>query len=64
MMKFQFDSLSAFIHMDGHGVFVWTAYAIVFGILIYLTASPLIQKKNLLKQQKKWQELQQHNHQG
>lgn len=58
-MKFQFDSLSAFMHMDGHGVFVWTAYAIVYSILIFLTASPLIQKKNLLKQQKKWQELQQ-----
>lgn len=58
-MKFQFDSLAAFMHMDGHGVFVWTAYAIVYAILIFLTASPLIQKKNLLKQQKKWQELQQ-----
>ncbi len=57
-MKFQFDSLSAFAHMNGHGVFVWTAYAIVYGILIYLTLSPLLQKKAFLKQQKKWQQLQ------
>lgn len=57
-MKFQFDSLSAFAHMNGHGVFVWTAYAIVYGILIYLTLSPLLQKSAFLKQQKKWQQLQ------
>lgn len=57
-MKFQFDSLAAFIHMDGHGVYVWTCYALVYAILIYLTVSPLLQKKNFLKQQKKWQQLQ------
>ncbi len=62
-MKFQFDSLAAFMHMDGHGPFVWTAYGIVYGILIFLTLSPLIQKKNLLKQQKKWQALQQQGNQ-
>lgn len=56
-MKFQFDSLADFMHMDGYGVFVWTAYALVYGILIYLTLNPLIQKKNFLKQQKKWQQL-------
>jgi heme exporter protein D len=57
-MKFQFDSLAAFAHMDGHGVFVWTAYAIVYGILIYLTVNPLLQKRAFLKQQRKWQALQ------
>jgi heme exporter protein D len=57
-VKFQFDSLAAFIHMDGHGVYVWTCYALVYAILIYLTVSPLLQKKNFLKQQKKWQQLQ------
>ncbi|HOY22421.1 MAG TPA: heme exporter protein CcmD, partial [Cellvibrio sp.] len=36
--------------MDGHGVFVWTAYALVYGILIYLTLNPLFQKKIFLKQ--------------
>lgn len=57
-MKFQFDSLSAFAHMNGHGVFVWSAYALVYGILIYLTVSPVLQKNAFLKQQKKWQQLQ------
>ena len=57
-MKFQFDSLAAFIHMGGHGIYVWTSYALVYAILIYLTVSPLIQKAKFLKQQKKWQQLQ------
>jgi heme exporter protein D len=57
-MKFQFDSVAAFIHMDGHGVYVWSCYVLVYAILMYLTVSPLIQKKNFLEQQKKWQQLQ------
>jgi heme exporter protein D len=57
-MKFQFDSLDAFFHMNGHGVYVWACYAIVYTILICLTLSPLLQKRAFLKQQKKWQELQ------
>jgi len=57
-MKFQFDSLDAFMQMKGHGVYVWASYAIVYTILIYLTLSPLLQKKAFLKQQKKWLKLQ------
>ena len=57
-MKFQFDSLDAFLNMKGHGVYVWTCYAIVYAVLIFLTLSPLLQKKSFFKQQKKWQELQ------
>lgn len=60
-MKFQFDSLIAFLYMNGHGVYVWACYFIVYSILIYLTLSPLLQKKVFIKQQKKWQELQQNN---
>lgn len=60
-MKFQFDSLAAFLYMDGHGVYVWACYAIVYAILIYLTLSPLLQKQRFLKQQKKWLQLQQNS---
>lgn len=52
-MKFQFDSLDAFITMGGHGFNVWTSYIIVYAILIFLTISPVLSKKALLKQQKK-----------
>ena len=57
-MKFQFDSLDAFLTMGGHGTFVWTSYAIVYTILIFLTLSPVLSKKTFLKQQKKLLQLQ------
>lgn len=57
-MKFQFESLDAFITMGGHGANVWASYIIVYGILIYLTLSPLLAKKAFLKQQKKLIQLQ------
>jgi heme exporter protein D len=52
-MNFQFDSVSAFFEMNGHGGYVWAAYAITYTVLIYLAISPLLQKKAFLRQQKK-----------
>jgi heme exporter protein D len=52
-MKFQFESLDAFIAMKGHGPYVWACYILVYAILIYLTLSPVLSKKAFLKQQKK-----------
>jgi heme exporter protein D len=60
-MKFQFESLDAFLAMNGHGMYVWTCYAIVYGILIYLTLSPVLGKNAFLKQQKKLIQLQKHS---
>ena len=60
-MKFQFESISDFIAMNGHGPFVWGAYAITFAVLIYLLISPLLQKKTFIKQQQKLQKLAQAN---
>jgi heme exporter protein D len=57
-MKFQFESLEAFLTMGGHGPFVWASYALVYIIIIYLTLSPLLAKKTFLKQQKKLLQLQ------
>lgn len=57
-MKFQFESLEAFIHMNGHGIYVWPCYIFVFAILIALTISPILSQKAFLKQQKKLIELQ------
>jgi heme exporter protein D len=57
-MKFQFDSLDAFITMGGHGPYVWTCYLVVYIIIIYLTVNPLLAKKAFLKQQKKLLQLQ------
>ncbi len=57
-MKFQFESLDAFLTMGGHGAHVWASYTLVYGILIFLTLSPLLAKKAFLKQQKKLLQLQ------
>jgi heme exporter protein D len=60
-MKFQFESFADFIAMNGHGPYVWAAYAITFAVLIYLLVSPLLQKKTFIKQQQKIQKLAQTN---
>lgn len=52
-MNFQFDSLNAFLIMNGHGVYVWACYVITFSVLTYLVVSPMLAKKSFLKQQKK-----------
>lgn len=57
-MKFQFESLEAFITMGGHGIYVWPCYIFVFVILIGLTLSPILSQKAFLKQQKKLIQLQ------
>jgi heme exporter protein D len=56
-MKFQFESLADFIAMSGHGPYVWASYAITFIALIFLLVNPLLQKKALVKQQKKLHKL-------
>lgn len=56
-MKFQFESIADFIAMNGHGSYVWASYAITFAVLIFLLASPLLQKKAFVKQQIKQQKL-------
>jgi heme exporter protein D len=61
MMKFRFESFADFIAMNGHGPYVWSAYAITFAVLIFLLVSPVMQKKAFIKQQQKQQKLAQAN---
>lgn len=35
-MKFQFDNLTAFLAMDGHGWYVWTAYGVSLLVMVWL----------------------------
>lgn len=44
-----FSSLSEFIHMDGHGVYVWMAYGVGAIILGYNIVGPIVQKATVLK---------------
>lgn len=52
-MTFQFDSLQAFLYMDGHGVFVWSVMAISLTVFIGLVVWPLrAHRQALLEQQR------------
>lgn len=44
-----FDSLSAVLHMDGHGGFVWAAYAITLLVLVLLVVAPGRRQKKFLR---------------
>lgn len=45
-----FESFAAALAMDGHGVYVWSAYAISVVVLAYLIWSPLRRRKVIEKQ--------------
>jgi len=42
-----FDSLQSLFYMNGHGVYVWSAYAIGFAVLAVLVWQPLIRHTQL-----------------
>lgn len=56
-MQFQFESLSDFWVMNGHGPYVWAAYGITALVLMYLLINPLLQRKSFFRQQQKLQRL-------
>jgi heme exporter protein D len=45
-----FDSLSSAMHMDGHGVFVWSAYFIAILVMSYLVIQPMRKEKQVIRQ--------------
>jgi len=49
-MNFQFDSLSDFMTMSGHGAFVWASYMVTFLALLIMVVIPVIQKKQMRQQ--------------
>jgi heme exporter protein D len=47
-MQFQFESLTDFFYMAGHGPYVWSCYLLGLICLTYLLVSPLIARKSFL----------------
>lgn len=45
-----FDSLPALLTMEGHGVYVWTAYLVSTAVVAALLIAPLRRRKRLLRQ--------------
>jgi heme exporter protein D len=43
-----FDSLHALLGMDGHGMYVWTAYLVTLLTIGYLLIAPVRRRKRFL----------------
>lgn len=43
-----FDSLAAFLAMGEHGLYVWTAYAVGAGVMLFNILSPRLLRKRLI----------------
>jgi heme exporter protein D len=46
-----FETFSDFIHMGGHGPFVWSVYALGISILLINVIRPSMLKRRFLKEQ-------------
>jgi heme exporter protein D len=44
-----FDSLHAMLTMDGHGAYVWTAYAVTLLVIIATLYLPLWRRRRFLR---------------
>ena len=51
-MTFQFDSVSAFFWMNGHGPYVWAAYAISLSAIVALVMFVCVAHKNFVRTQR------------
>ncbi len=52
-----FDSLSAFIAMEGHGPYVWTCYGVFFLFLFGMAQASIRQRRNLVRRQQQEQKM-------
>jgi len=44
-----FDSLSAALHMEGHGMYVWLAYGVTLVVIATILLAPLRRRKRQLR---------------
>ena len=44
-----FDSFSSLVHMDGHGLYVWSTYGIGLLVIGYNVIAPLLNRKKTLR---------------
>lgn len=45
-----FEDFASLVHMDGHGVYVWSTYAIGLLIIAYNVISPLLARRRITGQ--------------
>lgn len=44
-----FETLNDFIHMGGHGPYVWTSYGVGLVVIIYNVIAPMVRRKEVIK---------------
>jgi heme exporter protein D len=44
-----FDSLASAFTMDGHGLYVWTAYLVAIAVIVIMLIAPVLRRKRLLR---------------
>ncbi len=44
-----FDNFTALLHMDGHGFYVWLAYAVALCVILGLLLIPGMQKRRFVR---------------
>ena len=44
-----FESFSSLVHMDGHGLYVWSTYGIGLLVIAYNVIAPLMSRKKTLR---------------
>lgn len=47
-----FNTVSEFVQMGGHGLYVWTSYGIALIVLGYNILNPMVNRRNFMKMQK------------
>lgn len=47
-MNFQFESMSDFWHMAGHGPYVWVCYLLTWLVIGWLVMSPQVKKRRFM----------------
>ncbi|NND68112.1 MAG: heme exporter protein CcmD [Halioglobus sp.] len=45
-----FESVQAMLEMDGHGMFVWSAYAVTAVVLVAMVVAPLRRRRRLIRE--------------
>ncbi|WP_339615082.1 heme exporter protein CcmD [uncultured Gilvimarinus sp.] len=63
MIEFRFSSLTEFLQMGGHGIYVWSCAAIALVILTVLLVYPIITARSQLVRIQRQQAMQQERHQ-
>lgn len=66
MIEFRFDSFADFLHMSGHGIYVWACVAIAFVIFTALLVYPVVNARSQLTRiyrQQAMQKMQRERHQ-